>query len=182
MFRCEPSRYMSKARYLIAMRRVFGFNIAGTEESGTDKSMAFLLAILSMLIIAAYFLLSEVLSDIYLWHRGKFDWRIFCSFEFDPSNVSKLYGWCMILSERPWSGISVNGWNSRRAGLNLSKKKDKKVKVVIEDVRTLFLDIRRTCHSFEVPRASCLSSVLHHTIGHAVNLSMQQSNTMIGSN
>jgi len=57
---------MSKARYLIAMRRVFGFNIAGTEESGTDKSMAFLLAILSMLIIAAYFLLSEVLSDIYL--------------------------------------------------------------------------------------------------------------------
>jgi hypothetical protein len=43
MFRCEPSRYMSKARYLIAMRRVFGFNIAGTEESGTDKSTAFLL-------------------------------------------------------------------------------------------------------------------------------------------
>jgi len=37
MFRCEPSRYMSKARYLIAMRRVFGFNIAGTESKKRTK-------------------------------------------------------------------------------------------------------------------------------------------------
>jgi hypothetical protein len=42
MFKCEPSRYMTKPRYLIAMRRVYGFQIAATEEA-SDRATAFLL-------------------------------------------------------------------------------------------------------------------------------------------